>query len=646
MCGIAGLYCPDGVAEFLPALLGAQQVARHRGPDGEGLCLLDSTSGRSLSVPSEALLPQAASFGHADVALGHRRLSILDLSPAGRQPMANRDASVWITYNGEVYNYLELRAELEALGHTFSSRSDTEVLLRAYEEWGPDCLHRCNGMWAFAIVDLPRRRLFAARDRYGVKPFHFHHDGRRLAFASEIKQLLQFPFVPRRANPRAIYDFLVYSGVEYCEETFFEGVGRLLPGHCLSLDLDSGFLQVRPWYQPPCRLDTSLSPARAAARFRELLTDSVRLRLRSDVEVGSCLSGGLDSSSIVCLMNGILRQEGKGHVQQTFTSHFDEPEADELEYARTVIETTGVRAHIVRPRPGEVLEDLERVVFHQEEPFGSTSIFAQWFVFKSVRQEGVVVMLDGQGADEILGGYLGCVEAYLAELRARGQRARMRWERWRHRCLQEGVPWYRGLHLLGRPPSRNGVPLPSSDEWLQPELRARCAPASRYAPTLKLAPFGEVAHFSNLLYQLSFVNNLQTLLHFADRNSMAFSVESRLPFLDYRLVEFLISLPSHLKIRHGYTKRVLREGMAGVLPERIRWRVSKLGFATPESRWLRTVLKPRLAEALASPVLDPYVRRDAARRLVEAVEQGRASDSTPWRLLNLYLWIRGFGLEG
>lgn len=649
MCAIAGIFSGGGLGELAGALHRATEVAAHRGPDGRGLVFLSSR--RDVAAPPLILRkrPDETAIGPYDIGLGHRRLAIIDLTDDGLQPMASADQRHWIIFNGEIYNYLELRGELQESGCVFRSRTDTEVILHAYQRWGRDCVQRFNGMWSFAIVDLERGIIFCSRDRFGIKPFHYILGGRRFAFASEIKQLLEFPFVPRRVNQRAAAEFLIYAATDYCEETFFEGVKKLLQGHNLIFDLSSEQLRVERYYDPPLAVNHDITPREAAARFRELLTDSVRLRLRSDVEVGSCLSGGLDSSSIVCLMNRELAAQDKSSIQRTFTTHFDEDEANELEYAEEIIHTTGVRSHVIRPTPQDLLDDLDRLVWHQEEPFASTSIFAQWSVYKLAHEHGVKVMLDGQAADEVLGGYASLRPTFYAELAAKRRMMLLAWERWRQLALdpaQGGGIVRRVCHALGFGATANdavGSAVPISP--LRDSVAAELEGHSRYLESQRVTCFPDEESFNNLLYRLAFVNNLQSLFRYQDRNSMAFSVEGRVPFADYRLVELVFSMPSTLKIRRGYTKRVLRDAMAGLLPDRVRWRVSKLGFATPERSWQQSALKPFITETLHDERLALYITPDRAAEAVAQLDHLPVVNGTLWRCVSLSLWQKRYDLD-
>jgi asparagine synthase (glutamine-hydrolysing) len=583
------------------------------------------------------------------LALGHRRLAIIDLSSSGLQPMTNEDKTLWLVFNGEIYNFLELRAELERVGHIFHSQSDSEVILHAYETWGEDCVHHFVGMWAFALADLKQSRLFCSRDRFGIKPFHYYYDGRRFAFASEIKQLLCFPFIQRQVNERAVYEYLAYEAVDWGEETFFANICKLPQGHNLTLNLADTTLHKTHYYAPQFVLNSQITLPEASQEFRRLLIDSVHLHLRSDVRVGSCLSGGLDSSAIVCLMNQLLKDEGKSDIQHTFSSHFEAEEANELEYMQEVIKTTGVQAHFIYPTSAELLQDMEQLVWHQEEPFGSTSIFAQWSVFKLIHQQQVKVVLDGQGADEQLAGYISLAPYYFLELSAKRQHFQLLWETWRHARLQ-GKSWLallpgRGGELARKLPWSKPVAMSSPHiDWIKQDLGERYQSCSGYLANFNIRPFSEAEYLNNVLYQFTFLNNLPPLLRYEDRNSMAFSVESRVPFLDHRLVEFVFSLPSHFKLRDGYTKRVMRDAITGVIPEKIRRRARKMGFATPERHWQQTILQPLIRQALADPRLHPFIIPDKAEAYLTWLETYPNLNFAPWRWLNLSLWLKAYDL--
>ncbi|TLY39884.1 MAG: asparagine synthase (glutamine-hydrolyzing) [Nitrospirae bacterium] len=608
MCAIAGLYEASGRPVEPVVLERMIQVQAHRGPDGQGMALLSTDPAlRPISVGGPEVARQHAPVSGYSIGFGHRRLAIIDPSPLGHQPMSTEDGRCWVTYNGEIYNYLELREELRANGHRFRSGSDTEVLLAAYRQWGEGCLARLNGMFAFALWDGVRRRLFCARDRMGEKPFYYHWDGERFTFASEIKGLLAVGIHPS-ANHRAVFDYLEGACLDHSEGTFFEGIRQLPPAHGLTVDGRTVTI-TRYWGLPAVEEAHEYSPREAADRFRDLFRDAVRIRLRSDVAIGSCLSGGLDSSSIVCVANDLMFVEHAvpreliGERQKTFSSCFEDPTYDERRFIRPVLERTGAQAHYTFPDPKELAESISKLVWHQDEPFGSTSIFAQWNVMRLAAQSGVKVLLDGQGADELLAGYHGFFGAFFADLTAKRQ--------WM--VLTKELLAYRRLHGRIRP--------------------------------IQAPPPNSSSHLLSMQYQLLTWNGLRALLHYEDRNSMAFGIETRLPFLDHRLVEFLSGLDVSHKIRRGWTKAILRDAMEGILPDDVRWRVDKMGFVTPEDIWFRTSLREFAREILsdARTRARGYLNVDAALNEFEAHAAGMKNISfTIWRWINLEMWLRRF----
>ncbi len=649
MCGIFGIFAPHGLRGDLAALRQGSDIARYRGPDGDGTVWFDTRPSACLDRLNWAAERWAAKDAPT-LLLCHRRLAIIDLSDQGRQPMATADGALWITYNGELYNFIELREELKRLGARFDTESDTEVILKAYETWGPDATTRFVGMWAFALLDLRGRRLVLSRDRFGIKPLHYHRDGTRLSFGSEIKQLLAQPSVPRWVNHRAVYDYLQFEAADTGSETFLADIHKVRPGHNLIVSLDTGEYCERSYYQPLSAAPLeNISAADAAAQLRMLLKESVRMHLRADVPVGTCLSGGLDSSSIAMLMREVALESGLDIERHSFSAHFDIPEANELEYTEASIAAAEVVPHFTEPTADELLSDLRKLVWHQDEPFGSTSIYAQWAVFRLVQQNNIKVVLDGQGADEMLGGYATTMPHFLLERAVRGPLWRGLWESWRWSRLQ-GRPWRTQVanpavkNFLSVLSGRQMPAAPGEESWVTGELVSAHAAASQYVANMTDRPFGDDGHFSNILYQFFFSNNLPALLRHEDRNSMAFSVESRVPFLDHRLVDFVFALPSAIKVRNGYTKRVLRDAMAGTLPDKIRMRARKMGFATPERLWQNGPLRQLILDAVASPRLEPFVSRDAALRHFERVTSTQTVSFAPWRWLNLSLWLEEFAL--
>jgi len=565
MCGIAGVIGRPATSEVLVrAMLTAMA---HRGPDGAGVWSGALASGREL-------------------VLGHRRLSILDLSEAGAQPMADASGRFLLTHNGEIYNFVEVRAELQRLGATFRSESDTEVILEAYKHWGQACLSRFNGMFAFALYDSVAGTVFCARDRYGEKPFLFGFWSDGFAFASEYKGLLQHPALSLEIDEgrllRAAQN--AGTGLDADRQTVFNDVHQLLPGEAMEVNVHT--LEHRIWtywHIAPADVGDRADEREVFAEFRDLLIDSVRLRLRSDVPVGSCLSGGLDSSAIVCIVRRLL---GDGAPYNTFTGRFPGTASDEWSYAEQVIDATGVISHVVEPTVTRFLDELPRFMWLNELPVGSSSQFAQWCVFDLARRHGVTVLLDGQGADETLGGYEPYFAPYVQSLRDRGEGGRLAREL---SLIRERYP------LALAPQSRllrDRLPF-RLRHWLSNRLNVgtnllfglKFEVAQRVAQDNALAPREGFHALASVLLQESFGRFLTTLLRYGDRNSMAHSREVRLPFCDHRIAEFVFRLPPHLLMGEAQTKRLLRESMRGILPEGIRTRWNKQGFLPPQERW-------------------------------------------------------------
>ena len=572
--------------------------------------------------------------------LGHRRLAIVDLSETGCQPMASGNGSVWITYNGEVYNYVELRAELEQIGHRFVSSSDTEVILAAYAQWGEGCLDRFNGMFAFVLVDRRRRVVWAVRDRFGVKPLYWWHspDG-KLSLASEIKQFTALPGWRARLNGPRARDFLVAGAYEHTSETMFDGVRQLRGGEAMRVALDgTPEPQVTRWYELRAR-PFSGSFHDAKAGFRELLTDAVQLRLRADVKVGSCLSGGLNSSTIVCVASGLLGGDNRAAPQLVFSALSDSPRYDERRYALAVAQQARVELHTVTPTPERLLENLDQLAWTQDEPSGSTSIHAQSEVFRLAAAHSVKVMLDGQGADEALGGYPVFCGTALAE-----QAMRCRFLALLSELRAAPVGTFRLLAGALAPPvlidrSRSRA-VANAATWLDLTRLGVAAngPYSAGATTVR-------GDFAMLARDQLLVSSLPALLHWEDRNSMAHSIEARTPFLDYRLVEYVLGLPTEIKFYGGLGKRVLREAFSDVLPKSVVRRTDKLGFQLAEDEWMRERAGEMRAVLATGVQASAGIIRPAALELFDRFASGaRPYSFLFWRMISFAAWMQRFAV--
>jgi len=656
MCGIFGALNLHGQPVNLGALLDSVHSIQHRGPDDEGYLLINTSRGNVAACSGSDSdlklgLPRIERCfdEQFDLAFGFRRLSILDLSPGGHQPMSSADGSLWIVFNGEIYNYIELRAELQAKGYEFRTQSDTEVILNAYLEWGTACLERFNGMWALVIFDKSKKRLFCARDRFGIKPLYYFFDSERFMFASEIKALLCYAKIDRKPNNAIVYDYLAYGMIDHTEDTFFKGIKQLSPAHYLILE--SGNLTIQRYWDldPKNKLELGDGPPadlEYARRFHELFEDSIRLHLRSDVPIGSCLSGGLDSSSIVCLANKLLfadrvvSLELIGEKQKTFSACFDDSRFDEQQYIESVLSVTSAEANYTFPNPKNLLNELPKLIWHQDEPFGSTSIYAQWCVMKIASERGVRVLLDGQGGDEMLAGYHTFFDAYWAALAGRGRAGKLLQEWSSYRRLFGVSPAYLFQHTL----------FALAPAGLQRRVRSQ-----RGSPGMNPQFAGEFSNrhpdenieyagnsLSQRLYLFITKTSLPGLLHYEDRNSMAHSIEARVPFLDYRLVEYAFSLPDEQKIKRGYTKAVLRNAMKDTLPENIRMRTDKMGFVTPERVWLSNDLRNWLDDVVNSSsfrACEYFDHAQIARLIDEHFAGKRDLGFMLWRWVNLELWL-------
>ena len=570
--------------------------------------------------------------------MASRRLAIIDLSEAGHMPMVSQNGDLVITFNGEIYNYVELRAELRAKGYSFRSSTDTEVLLAAYEAWGTKCLDHLNGMFAFAIWDEIRQILFAARDRFGEKPFYYFEDtGDGLfLFASEIKALFASGLVRPEPNQKSIFRYLAHSELDVGGATLFEGVSELPPAHALIYSRAENSLKTwRYWDLDPEAEVRMASDQAYAEKMLELLSDSVRMRLRSDVQLGSSLSGGLDSSTLVCL----LARELGGNPPKTFSARFADARYDEGRHISRIIEWTGVQNHSVYPDPRRLPEEIECVTWHQDLPFLSTSVYAQWNVMRLALQEGVTVLLDGQGADETLAGYHPYFGSYYRELLRK-----LRWlELWNSILSYVGEHGSRALPVIlyyflpikigsifKRLMKPSGISTEFAREWgTPPAVRTR-----KFKSPLK-----------NSLYETMTRTLLPALLRVCDRNSMAFSREVRLPFLDHRLVEFLFAVPNDQKIRKSSTKVILRNAIRNLVPEETRLRKDKLGYAPPEDNWLRGPLRPWIQELFESRrfLEREWFDQQSIRHAWKEFISGRDGlTSAFWRWISLEIWAEVF----
>jgi asparagine synthase (glutamine-hydrolysing) len=606
MCGISGIISISGKASGLKEAARLMNAAiRHRGPDGEGF-LIGTRLGQVLPVFSEETPDEISSsaYAHAptkpissfeeepQLILSHRRLAIVDLSAAGHQPFCNADASIWITYNGEIYNYPELRAELQSLGRTFRTHTDTEVLLTAYEEWGEKFLHRLNGMWAFVIWNRSENKIFAARDRFGVKPFYYFSDKDVFCFASEQKALLKNPLVKTSLNAAAVANYFVAGEIEYQEESFFKNILELFPSSSLELNLENGKVKIKKWYELPEEEEqpefSEKKYLQYAEEIRAHFVEAVRIRLRADVTVGSCLSGGIDSSAIAGVIGHLAGKNEKvniGDKLKLFTAVFDESDIDERKWAAEMVKQTGADWLTVSPKPDELIRDLEDLVYCQDVPIWSTSTYAQYRVMQLVNQSGIRVVLDGQGGDELFAGYPPYYFSFWRELKKRGFSSLAQEEM--NQFGDSAKAFSRREYLKQRF-------VPSLPLGWQLKIQQRYFPDFDYLDRgliseykLNYVPKPKVESLNAALRQ-EFVNTrLKGYLKCEDRCSMWHSVESRTPFAeDTKLIEAGFRIPGTMKIKNGFSKYILREAVSPFIPDSIRLRRDKLGYSTPNNKWI------------------------------------------------------------
>lgn len=609
MCGIHGFIDSKlNTEEAAKTIRSMVESTTHRGPDN------------------------SQEFTIGPVSLGHNRLSIIDLSEHGNQPMQHEHLT--IVFNGEIYNYKELRAELQQAGHVFKTDTDTEVILISYKVWGKECVNRYLGMWAFAIWDEREKSLFCTRDRFGIKPFYYLEESGRLYFASEVKSLKCSPIFSGDLNIDQLSRSMQLAWITYKDETVFRKVKVLEAGHQFEYKNDQ--LKITPYWsikkQEPLE---NMSASDYAEQFRELILDSLKLHMRSDVPVGATLSGGIDSSSIVSSLIGHFNLTDL----QTFSIFYEGKDGvDERPFIHEVENKYAGRfkTHFHSPDLKSVHHEFERITHHCDFPVLGSSPISQYFIMKAIAESGIKVVLSGQGADDYLGGYMHTYYRFYAEMLSSLKLA----------TLAREMKFQRKFQGLSAG-SMSKVFLKSMLSLFMSEQQLYSLEYSKYNPRIINGAKKDILHLGNpgfkkvdnFHYQLMNHSSLPNLLHYEDRNSMAFSIESRVPFLDHRLVEFAFRIPAEEKIHNGYTKAVLRDAMSPYLPEAVRKRTDKKGFVTPgETNWLRNDLKHMLEIDYANL---PFLDKPTASRLISDFRNGDNSNAQiVWRMSSLNYWMK------
>jgi len=636
MCGINGIV--TGLNDFKLKIPELNKLVKHRGPDDEGFVLINSKNNANKQCSGDDSIDEIkskyahiskADYENFDVLLANRRLSIIDLSERGHSPMSDSNGRIWITYNGEIYNYIELRDELKSNGYKFQTESDTEVIINAYLNWGSDCLNKFNGMWAFAIWDSYNKHIFIARDRFGVKPLYFTHTQSFFAFSSEIKPLLYLQDSGFELRNEKIPFFILYGNRLNTDDTYFKSIHSLPASYYLTYKDNK--VTLKRYYDIKAYEESSYNEKDASKKIVDVLSDSIKLRFRSDVPVGSCLSGGFDSSTIVSL-SSLMNKKGI----HTFSAVWPEKECDESKYIDIVNRKYSCVENKVEPRADEFESTFKKINYYQEIPTEGPGLYPQWYVMQKAKGT-VKVLLDGQGGDEVFGGYF-LMGAYLRGIIK---------DRKLFKSFTELSNFMQFLNKQG---------FHSFSSWLFPKQYSRIAGMGllekfkiinqnllREIDKKKIYNDLEPPKkFRNYINNLSyhFITNLTipTLLHYEDRSSMAHSIESRVPFLDYRLVELGLNLKTKHLSHKGVSRPLFRKALQPYLPEEIVSRKDKLGFPTPFLKWSRTTLKNYITDTLLSKnalIFEFVNKAQLEQNLSSHFSQTKDFSWEIWRLLSL-----------
>ncbi len=625
MCGIAGFLTKDSTAfDSYYVIKRMTKTLNHRGPDGEGIEVF-----------------QSPKFGCV-TALGHRRLKIIDLSEKARQPMFNDDKNLSIVFNGELYNYLELKEELLVKGYNFFSSSDTEVILNAYAEWGTGCFERFNGMWALAIFDKKKKKIILSRDRFGKKPLYYYKTPRAFVFASEIKAILKYPGVLRKPNYDKIYRYIArnYRYVDIDEKSFFDNIDQIPKSSYVEIDEYLNITAQKYWQIDPSLIKEEIDEKEAIDTFRDRLMDAVKIRLRSDVPVGCMLSGGLDSTSITSIAYKVFNKR-----IMTFSGITGEEKGvyDESDYINSVIRETNANFHYIRPEPADVIDTVNEMIYYHDEPVCTVTWYNLYLIARKISKEKVPVILNGHAGDELLAGYWDHYHYNFYELEKSGNTKE----------LEQEMSCWKQNH--GRDPSEiekyrsyindlEGGRTAEVDRFSDYSYCFEEEIIKKYQRKISLEN-GYTNLLNRRLYSELFYETVPASLRPEDRNTMSQSIESRSPFLDYKLAEYCFSLPNRFKIRNGVGKWILREAMKGILPEDVRTRKDKSGFIAPADEWFRTINRKQIFDIINSDSFNSrnlFNIKRVNEMFEEHVERKKNHQMVLWQIINLELWFRRF----
>ena len=599
MCGISGVKNKNNSPVDQKSLKIINDLISHRGPDDEGF------------------------YFEKNFGFGHRRLSILDLSKNGHQPMSYMDKYI-ITYNGEIYNYIEIKDELIKEGYTFNSMTDTEVILASYDKWGEECVSKFNGMWAFSIYDKEKNILFCSRDRFGIKPFYYTQVNDKFVFGSEIKQLLEF-YEESYVNKTILMDYLVIGFEDHTNETFFENIYKLEQSHNLTYDLKDNSFEIKKYYELT-KNTLDFDEDESIELYSKKLNDSIELRLRSDVKVGTCLSGGLDSSSIASIA-ATKYFEQSGQKFSAIHAKSSQKNNDESAFAKDVCDYCDLDLKIVEPTKEDFIENIDEIIYTQEEPFGGPSIFMQYFVMRKAKELGCTVMLDGQGGDETLLGYERYYPAYLISLGALG-------------FIKGVINSSKNSKLTIKQLIQYFIYFTNAKIRLKRLKKKSFFIKDKYVDNINKKIVEKNAKSYLDVFSLQLIEIFQTqmphLLRYEDKNSMRHSIETRLPFMDYKVLETAISLDNKLKINNGWTKYILRKVVEKILPKNIVWRKNKFGFESPTKTWL---------ESISSQMKETIRSSSIVSEITYNVDFDKIDEKHKWKLYNIAKWEEVYNVQ-
>lgn len=613
MCGILFNYSKDKIDKQHYSL----KSIKHRGPDNVEI----------KNFP----------FNSQWINIGHRRLSIIDLSDGANQPMSFQKSNIWITYNGELYNFKELRSNLIKLGYNFITNSDTEVVLVSYIHWGQDCLNKFNGMFSFAIWDNNKKKLFAARDRFGIKPMYYWKSKNSFSLCSEIKQLINFDGFVSQIENETVYQFLEYGNFAYSNKTMWKGVYELEPGHFLEIDfnyyLQTKKIDIHKWYSLNFNYKKKYSYQQAKIEFENLLTKSIKRRLQSDVNITTLISGGLDSTSIASILYDRFSYSNK---LKTYSIVYDDNEFSEKNYIDIVNKKFNFDYTLINYNSKNYLTDLQNIIWHNDLPIVGRSIVPHFNLYQNIDSINYKVALEGQGADETLCGYgsfhLGYIIQLISELK-----------------FTKFINEYKGYTKTRKGSTSSDIKtlfnysFPSLYKIIK---RTKQNTGFYNFQLQKLSSKNNrIESKLNKIYSTRF-SILRSILHSVDRVSMSNSIETRVPFLDHELVEFILSLPIQYKINDGIRKSILRDSLVNYIPNEIYNRRDKMGFASPEKKWMSTELKPTFLEGLSDAAELPFVNRKLISSEINKINKNKKNiDQSLIRLFNLKKWVDIFNVN-